>query len=66
MPLVVTAIIYPRDAVAVAAASVAARLGIIEPVFYGPAASRDLLMAAGELSRYRWLDTGDGPQTPQA
>ena len=62
MPLVVTAIIYPRDAVAVAAASVAARLGIIEPVFYGPAASRDLLMAAGELSRYRWLDTGDGPQ----
>ena len=61
MSALVTAIVYPRDAVAVEAALVAARLGIIEPVFYGPAAAREWLMAAAESARYRWLDSGDSP-----
>lgn len=61
IPPLVTAIVYPRDAVAVEAALAAARLGIIEPVFYGPASSRELLRAAAESSRFRWLDTGDSP-----
>ncbi|MEO7278811.1 MAG: bifunctional enoyl-CoA hydratase/phosphate acetyltransferase [Casimicrobium sp.] len=58
-----TAIVYPKDAMVVEAALVAARLGIIEPVFYGPAAARDFLGAAGAWpAQYRWVDTGDSPR----
>ncbi len=59
-----TAIIYPRDATTIEAALVAARLGIIEPVFYGPISARELLTAtpgAREMPGYRWVDTGDSP-----
>ncbi len=39
---------------------VAARLGIIEPVFYGPASAQGMLIAAGASSQQlRWVDTGD-------
>ena len=59
----VTAIVYPADATVVESARVAARLGIIEPVFYGPAGAQALLTAAGALSLpYRWVDTGDSPR----
>ena len=58
-----TAIIYPIDATAVEAALVAARLGIIEPVFYGPASARAMLTAAGASPlRFRWVDSGDCPR----
>ena len=59
-PPAVTAIVYPADATVVEAALVAARLGIIEPIFYGPANIPALLSAAGELStQYCWVDTGE-------
>lgn len=62
-PPVVTAIVYPADATVVEAALVAARLGIIVPVFYGPASARALLITAGASSaQYLWVDTGDSPR----
>ena len=60
----ITAIIYPRDTTTLEAALVAARLGIIDPVFYGPLAARELLtpaLGAAESLEYRWIDTGDSP-----
>lgn len=62
-PPAVTAIVYPADATVVEATLVAARLGIIEPVFYGAARARALLTKAGASShQYRWVDTGEFPQ----
>lgn len=59
-PPVATAIVYPGDATVVEAALVAAQLGIIDPVFYGPATAGALLSAAGaSSSQYRWVDTGN-------
>ena len=58
-----TAIVYSADATVVEAALVAARLGIIEPVFYGPVGIQALLIAAGASStQIRWVDTGDFPR----
>jgi len=62
-PPAVTAIVYPADATVVEAALVAAKLGIIEPAFYGPVSARALLIAAGASSaQLRWVDTGDLPR----
>ena len=62
-PPAVTAVVYPADATVVEAALVAARLGIIEPVFYGPVGVQALLIAAGASStQIRWVDTGDFPR----
>ena len=62
-PPALTAIVYPADATVVEAALVAARLGIIEPVFYGPVSARALLIAAGAApTPLRWVDTGDFPR----
>ena len=62
-PPAVTAVVYPTDATVVEAALVAARLGIIEPVFYGPVGVQALLIAAGASStQIRWVDTGDFPR----
>ena len=59
-PPAVTAIVYPVDATVVEAALITARLGIIEPVFYGPASHQALLTAAGASSlQFRWVDTGN-------
>lgn len=62
-PLAVTAIVYPADFTVVEAALVAARLGIMEPVFYGPVNAQAHLVAAGASSaQFRWVDTGDLPR----
>ena len=62
VPPAVTAVVYPAAATVVEAALVAARLGIIEPVFYGPASARSLLIAGASSAQYRWVDTGDFPR----
>ncbi len=67
VPPTATAIVYPGDATVFEAAVVAARLGIIEPVFYGPSSAQGLLRAAGASStQYRWIDTGDSAREAAA
>lgn len=62
-PPAITAIVYPADVEVVKAALVAATLGIVEPVFYGPASTQQLLIMAGaSSSQYRWIGTGDSPR----
>ena len=63
---VVTAVVFPGDATAVDAALAAARLGIIDPVFYGSAAARDALRAAHTWVPFRWVDTGESPRAAAA
>ena len=47
----------------VEAALVAAQLGIIEPVFYGPASARAMLTAGGASPlQFRWVDSGESPR----
>lgn len=63
---VVTAVVFPGDATAVDAALSGARLGIIDPVFYGSEAARDALMAAHTSVPFRWIDTGGSPRAAAA
>ena len=63
---VVTAVVCPGDATAVDAALAAARLGIIDPVFYGSAAARDALRAAHTWVPFRWVNTGESPRAAAA
>ena len=63
---VVTAVVFPGDATAVDAALAAARLGIIDPVFYGSAAARDALRAARTWVPFRWVNTGESPRAAAA
>ena len=63
---VVTAVVFPGDATAVDAALAAARLGIIDPVFYGSAAARDALRAAHTWVPFRWVNTGESPRAAAA
>ena len=66
MPPVATAIVFPNDATAIDAALAAARLGVIDPVFYGSVAARDALMEARTWADYRWIDTGASPRSAAA
>jgi phosphate acetyltransferase len=62
-PPPVTAVVYPADATVFEAALVAARLGIIEPVFYGPMSAQTGLVATDASSRsLRWVETGNLPR----
>ncbi len=62
-PPTLTAIVYPADSTVVDAAMVAARLGIIAPVFYGPSRVQEHLDGVDASSKlYRWVDTGDAPR----
>ena len=62
LPPAATAVVFPCDATAIDAALAAARLGLIDPVFYGSAAARDTLIAARTLLEFRWIDTGESPR----
>ena len=66
LPPLVTAIVFPGDATAVHAAMVAARLGIIDPVFYGSAAAHGALTATHSGATGRWIDTGEFPRDAAA
>ncbi len=66
LPPVVTAVVFPRDVTAIEAALAAARLGIIDPLFYGSAAARDALMAAHTSAAFRWIETGESPRAAAA
>ena len=66
LPPVVVAVVFPADTTAVDAALSAARLGIIEPVFYGSAAARDALMATHAAVVFPWIDTGPSSQAAAA
>ncbi len=66
LPPVVTAVVFPGDAMAIDAALMAARLGIVDPVFYGSAAARDALSAAHTPSAFRWIETGVSPRAAAA
>lgn len=62
-PPAVTAVVYPADVAVVAAALAAAKLGIIEPIFYGSAEVLASLVTAGaSTAQLRWVDTGDLPR----
>ena len=66
LPPVLTAVVFAGDTMATDAALAAARLGIIDPVFYGSAVARDALMAARTSVAFRWIDSGESPRAAAA
>ena len=66
LPPVLTAVVFAGDTMATDAALAAARLGIIDPVFYGSAAARDALMTVRTSVAFRWIDTGESPRAAAA
>ena len=66
LPPVLTAVVFAGDTMATDAALAAARLGIIDPVFYGSAVARDALMTARTSVAFRWIDTGESPRAAAA